>query len=114
MNDKAIDSENISKPAPDPGKPNGARKRAKKAKPAKKARRAKKAASKSKADGTNKKDEVTEMMKRAKGATLAEIMKATLAAAYRTRVPERDTGEDRTCIMSNKREDGEQLYKIAR
>ena len=111
MSENAIDS---VKATPEPAAAKPKLKPGKKAKPAKKARRAKKAASKSKADGTNKKDEVTEMMKRAKGATLAEIMKATLAAAYRTRVPERDTGEDRTCIMSNKREDGEQLYKIAR
>jgi hypothetical protein len=94
--------------------------RGSKAKPAKKAGRAKKASrvkkvtSKPNRDRSNKKAEVIEMMKRAKGATLPEVMKATLAAAYRTRVPERDAGEDRTCIMSNKREDGEQLYKIAR
>ena len=37
MSDNGIDSENISKPAPVTGKPKGARKAGKKAKPAKKA-----------------------------------------------------------------------------
>jgi Protein of unknown function (DUF3489) len=77
MSDYAIDSENTSKPAPDAAKTKGARKAGKKAQPAKKAGRAKKAAAKPKADRTNKKAEVIAMMKRAKGATLAEIMKAT-------------------------------------
>jgi hypothetical protein len=77
MTENVIDSENNSKPAPDTTKPKGARKPVKKAKPAKKAGRAKKAAGKPNADRTNKKAEVIAMMKRAKGATLAEIMKAT-------------------------------------
>jgi hypothetical protein len=77
MNENAIDSENMSKPASDPAKAKGKRKPAKKARPAKKASRAKKAAGKPKADRANKKAEVIEMMKRAKGATLPEIMKAT-------------------------------------
>ena len=50
---------------------------AKKAKVAKKAARAKKPAGKPKADRTNKKAQVIAMMKRAKGATLAEMMKTT-------------------------------------
>jgi hypothetical protein len=74
MNENAIDSENMSKPASDPAKAKGERKPAKKARPAKKASRAKKAAGKPKADRANKKAEVIEM-KRAKGATLPEIMK---------------------------------------
>jgi hypothetical protein len=77
MSENAIDSENTSKPAPDTAKPKGARKAAKKAKRAKKAGRAKKAAGKPKADRANKKAEVIALMKRAKGATLSEIMKAT-------------------------------------
>ncbi|HTA70440.1 MAG TPA: DUF3489 domain-containing protein [Bryobacteraceae bacterium] len=85
MCENAIDSENISKPAPDTGKPKGARKPGKKAKPAKKASRPKKAASKTKADRTNKKAEVIAMMKRAKGATLPEIMKATDWQAHTVR-----------------------------
>jgi hypothetical protein len=49
----------------------------KKAKPAKKAPRAKKPARKPTAERTNKKAEVIAMMKRAKGAALTEIVKAT-------------------------------------
>ena len=77
MSESSIDSETTSKTVPDPAKPKGTRKDGKKAKPAKKAGRAKKPAGKPKEDRTNKKAEVIEMMKRAKGATLAEIMKAT-------------------------------------
>jgi hypothetical protein len=77
MSENAIDSENTSKPAPDMAKPKGARKPAKKAKPTKKVSRAKKPAAKPKTDRTNKKADVIAMMKRAKGATLAEIMKTT-------------------------------------
>ena len=77
MNENAIDNENISKPAPDTAKPRGAHKPMKKARPAKKAGRAKKAAAKPKTERANKKAEVITMMKRAKGATLAEIVKAT-------------------------------------
>jgi hypothetical protein len=66
MSDNAIDSENISKPAPDTAKPIGAAKPTKKTK-SPKASRAKKAAGKPKAEGTNKKAEVIAMMKRAKG-----------------------------------------------
>lgn len=53
MTEDAIDSDNISTPAPDTAKPKGARKLAKKAKSAKKAGRAKKPASKPKADSIN-------------------------------------------------------------
>ena len=51
--------------------------KAKKAKPAKRSGGAKKVAGKAKADRANKKAEVIALMKRAKGATLPEIMKAT-------------------------------------
>ena len=74
MSENVIDS--TSKPAPELAKLKGARKEEKKAKPAKKAGRAKKP-TKPKADRANKKAEVIAMMKRAKGATLPEIMKAT-------------------------------------
>ena len=77
MNENVIDSQSSSKPAPDTAKPKGARKPTKKAKVAKKAGRAKKAAAKPKTERANKKAEVIAMMKRAKGATLAEIVKAT-------------------------------------
>ena len=72
MSENAIDSENISKPAPDPAKRK--RKPGKNAKPPK---NAKKPTGKPKADRANRKAEVIAMMKRAKGATLLEIMKAT-------------------------------------
>jgi hypothetical protein len=55
--------------------------RTKKGKPAKKSR-AKKPASKPKADRANKKAEVIALMKRAKGATLAEIMAVTKWQAH--------------------------------
>ena len=74
MSENAIDSENTSKPAPDTAKPKGVGKPGKKAKPAKKTSRAKKPAAKPKADRANKKAEVIAMMKRAKGATLPEII----------------------------------------
>jgi len=77
MSENAIDGENSSKPASDTAKPKGARKVGKRAKPGKKPNRSKKAASKPKADCANKKAEVIAMMKRAKGAVLGEIMKAT-------------------------------------
>jgi hypothetical protein len=80
-----IDSENISKQTPDAAQPKVRRKLAKKAKAVKKAPKAKKAAGKPKSDGTNKKAEVITLMKRAKGATLAEIMAATDWQAHTVR-----------------------------
>ena len=85
ISENAIDSENISKLAPDTAKPKGARKAGKKAKSAKKVARAKKTPGKPNADRTNKKAEVIAMMKRAKGATLPEINESDrLAAGSRT------------------------------
>jgi len=77
MSENAIDSENISKPDHETAQPQRARKAGKKAKPTKKAGRAKKPTGKPKADRANKKADVIAMMKRAKGATLPEIMKVT-------------------------------------
>jgi hypothetical protein len=98
-NENAIDSESISKPVPDTAKPEGARKAGKKAKPAKKAARAKKAGAKPKTDRANKKAEVIEMMKRAKGNIARNHKSHRLAAAHRARLrrhPEQQgTGEDR-------------------
>jgi hypothetical protein len=54
----------------------GKRSSAKKAKTAKKARQPKKAVGKPKAERANKRAEVIALLKRAKGATLAEIMAA--------------------------------------
>ena len=71
--------------APEAPQPKTKRAPTKKAKAAKKAGRAKKPASKPKADRSNKKAEVIAMMKRAKGATLAEIMAATEWQAHTVR-----------------------------
>jgi hypothetical protein len=71
-------TESESASAPDVRQSKAKRATPKKAKPAtKKIARAKKQASRSNADRANKKGEVIAMMKRAKGATLAEIMAAT-------------------------------------
>ena len=112
MNEKAIDNENTSKPAPEP-KPK--RKPAKKAKSAKKTARVKKAAAKPKGEGTNKKAEVIAMMKRAKGVTLAEIMKATSWQPHTVRgfvsILGSKGGEK---IDSSKNAAGERTYKIGK
>ena len=115
MSENAIDSENTSKPAPDAAKPKGTRKASKKAKHAKKAARTKKAASKPKTDRTNKKAEVIAMMKRAKGATLLEIMKATGWQPHTVRgfvsILGSKGGEK---IESSKNAAGERTYRIGK
>jgi hypothetical protein len=87
---------------------------AKKAKPAKKTARAKKA-SKPAAERTNKKTEVIALMKRAKGATLAEIMAATKWQAHTVRgfvsILGSKGGEK---IESSKSASGVRTYKIAK
>jgi hypothetical protein len=107
-----IDSENISKPE---AQPKVRRKPAKKAKAAKKAPQAKKIVGKPKSDGANKKAEVIAMMKRAKGATLAEIMAATGWQAHTVRgfvsILGSKGGEK---IESSKNAAGERTYKIAK
>ena len=112
MSENAIDSTN-SKPAADAAKPNGARK-AKKAKSAKKPARTKKAAGKT-TDRTNKKAEVIAMMKRAKGVTLAEIMKTTGWQPHTVRgfvsILGSKGGET---IESSKNAAGERTYKIGK
>ena len=115
MSENVIDSENTCKSAPDTAKPKGSRKPAKKAKAAKRADRAKKLARKPKTDGTNKKAEVIAMMKRAKGATLTEIMKAIdwqppQGAGLRQH-PGQQGGEK---IESSKNAAAERTYKIGR
>jgi hypothetical protein len=72
----SIESENTRTSVAEAPATNGPRK-ANKAKPAKKAGRTEKLTSRPKADRSKKKAEVIEMMKRVKGATLPEIMKAT-------------------------------------
>ena len=95
-------------------KPKGARK-AKKAKSAKKAGSAKKAAGKPNADRTNKKAEVIEMMKRSKGASLPEIVKATGWQPHTVRgfvsILGSKGGEK---IDSSRNATGERTYKIGK
>ena len=94
-----------------PKKPSKGAKRAKKAKAAKKTKPGKKPA----AERTNKKAEVIAMMKRAKGAILAEIMKATDWQAHTVRgfvsILGKKGGEK---IDSSKNAAGERTYKIAK
>jgi DNA invertase Pin-like site-specific DNA recombinase len=101
---------------PDTSAPQAKSKRtiAKKAKQGKKAGGANRASG-AKSDRTNKKAEVIAMMKRAKGATLAEIMEATGWQAHTVRgfvsILGSKGGEK---IESSKSADGERTYKIAK
>jgi hypothetical protein len=111
MSENVIDS---TKATPEPAaKPK--RKPGKKAKPAKKAGNAKKAASKPKPERANKTAEVIAMMKRAKGATLPEIMKATGWQPHTVRgfvsILGSKGGEK---IESSKNAAGERTYKIGK
>jgi hypothetical protein len=110
----SIDSENTSTPASEAPAMKGQRK-GKKATSAKKARAAKKATSKPKTDRTNKKAEVIALMKRAKGATLPEIMKATGWQPHTVRgfvsILGSKGGEK---IESSKNAAGERTYKIGK
>jgi hypothetical protein len=112
MSENAIDSAKVT-PEPAAAKPK--RKPGKKAKPANKAGRAKKSSSKPKADRTNKKADVIAMMKRAKGATLPEIMKATGWHPHTVRgfvsILGSKGGEK---IESSKNAAGERTYKIGK
>jgi hypothetical protein len=95
--------------------PKTKRKPAKKAKPRKKAGRAKKMAAKTNAERANKKAEVIVLMKRTKGATLAEIMKATGWQPHTVRgfvsILGSKGGEK---IESSKNANGERSYRIAK
>jgi hypothetical protein len=108
----SIDSENSAQIEREAAPPKRERK-SKKTKPAKKAGRAKKAAAKPKADRANKKAEVIAMMKRAKGATLPEIMKATGWQPHTVRgfvsILGSKGGEK---IESSKNAAGERTYKV--
>jgi hypothetical protein len=97
----------------DAPKPKAKHAPAKKAKPAKNKARAKNAAGKPKADRANKKAEVLALMKRAKGATLAEIITATGWQPHTVRgfvsTLGKKGGEN---IESTKSADGERTYRI--
>jgi len=88
-------------------------KHTKKAKPAKKVARTKKLTGKPKADRANKKAEVIALMKRAKGATLAEIMAVTKWQAHTVRgfvsILGSKGGEQ---VESSKNAAGERAYKL--
>jgi len=113
MNTTTESEKNAS--APEVPQPKAKRAPAKKAKSATKAARAKKQAGKPKADRANKKAEVIALMKRAKGATLAEIMAATKWQAHTVRgfvsILGSKGGEK---IDSSKNASGERTYKIAK
>jgi hypothetical protein len=99
---------------PEAAQPKAKRTPTKKIKDATKAGRAKKAA-KPKADRTNKKAEVIALLKRAKGTTLAEIMKATGWQPHTVRgfvsILGKKGGDK---IESSKSTDSERTYKIAK
>jgi hypothetical protein len=112
MNTTTAESEKNAS-APEASQPKT--KRTKKAKPAKKPAGAKKPASKPNTERANKKAEVIALMKRAKGATLAEIMAATEWQAHTVRgfvsILGSKGGEK---IDSSKNIAGERTYKIAK
>jgi hypothetical protein len=112
MSENAIDS---IQPASEATQPKAERKVKKEAKPTKKAGRAKKTAGKPKTDRTNKKAEVIAMMKRAKGATLPEIVKATGWQPHTVRgfvsILGSKGGEK---VESSKNAAGERAYKIGK
>lgn len=96
---------------PKPGKATGAAKPPKKAKAARKAKSPKKATGKS--ERSNKKADILAMMKRAEGATLAEIMEVTGWQAHTIRgfvsILGNKGGET---IESSKSASGERTYRI--
>jgi hypothetical protein len=100
-------------PDTSPPQAKGRRAATKKAKPAKKARQPKKPASKLQADRANKKANVITLMKRAKGATLAEIMAVTKWQPHTVRgfVSILRSKEK---IESSKSDAGERTYHIAK
>jgi len=111
MNSNAIETEKTTVPELGTPQAKGKRRVAKKAKPSKKA--GKKLAKKPKMDRANKKAEVIAMMKRAKGATLAEIMKATGWQPHTVRGFVSILGKKGSeKIESSKTADGERTYKI--
>ena len=109
-----IESEQSASPA-EALKPKAKRAATKKAKPPKKANQAKKTTSKPKADRASKKAEVIAMMKRAKGATLAEIIEATGWQKHTVRGFVSILGsKGGQKIESSKNAAGERSYRIAK
>jgi len=112
---KAIQPLAGGKPEANPKKEAKGAKSAKKTKAAKKTAPAKTAARKPKTDRANKKAEVIAMMQRAKGATLAEIMKATDWQRHTVRGFVSILGsKGGQKIESSKNAAGERTYKIGK
>ena len=115
MSTNAIDTEKTTTPEPGVTHAKAKRAAAKKAKPAKKAARAKRPAGKQKTDRANKKGEVIALVKRAKGATLAEIMAVTKWQAHTVpgfvSILGSKGGQK---IESSKNEAGDRVYRIAK
>jgi hypothetical protein len=115
MSTNTIDTEKTT--TPELGAPQAKSKRMapKKAKPAKKAARAKKPVGKPTADHTNKKTQVIGLMEHAKGATRAEIMKATGWQPHTVRGFVSILGSKvKETIESSKNTAGERKYKIGK
>jgi len=109
-----IESENSAASEPAAAQPKGGRKPTKKAKAQKKPGRTKRTAS-AKTDRPNKKAKVTALMKRARGATLAEIMKTMGWQPHTVRgfvsiLGSKGGGK----IESSKNAEGERTYRIAK
>jgi hypothetical protein len=94
--------------------PKGKRSTAKKAKTAKKARQPKKAADKPKAARANKKAQVIALMKRAKGASLAEVMATTGWQAHTVRGFVSILGSKGGEKIESANDAGERTYRIAK
>jgi hypothetical protein len=116
MSTKPIEAQETPATETLPAKRKSAPKKPKKAKAAKKSPHSKKAsAGKLKAERANKRAEVIALMKRAKGATLAEIMATTGWQPHTVRgfvsILGSKGGEK---IESSKSDAGERTYKIAK
>ena len=118
MSNVTIETDAPAQVQPSETKPRKAAKRpksAKKAKVSKKAKPAKKADRKPAAERSNKKAEVIALMKRAKGATLDEIVAATGWQKHTVRgfvsILGSKGGEN---VESSKSEKGERSYRIAK
>jgi len=108
----AIDSENIAKPAPEAAKAQGLAQGREEGQAGKKGAPARK---RDKGDRSNKKAEVIAMMKRAKGVTLAEIMKVTGWQAHTIRgFVSILGGKGGETIKSSKNASGERTYAITK